>query len=105
MTSIRHYLAPAVIGHDLFDIAGLHAKMNTELAVGLDPGQPIAKCAIDLAVHDLIGKRLGITLQSWLGAKRADSVPLARLVSGRHARRGGAASRKRRSPRASAASR
>ena len=81
VTSIRQYLAPAVIGHDLFDIAGLHAKMNAEIAVGLDPGQPIAKCAIDLAVHDLIGKRLGITLQSWLGAKRADSVDLARLVS------------------------
>ena len=81
VTSIRHYLAPAVIGHDLFDVAGLHARMNTELAVGLDPGQPIAKSAIDLAVHDLIGKRLGITVQSWLGAKRADSVRLARLVS------------------------
>ena len=81
VTSIRQYLAPALIGHDLFDIAGLHARMNQELAVGLDPGQPIAKCAVDLAVHDLIGKRLGITVQSWLGAKRADSVRLARLVS------------------------
>lgn len=81
VTSLREYLAPAVIGHDLFDLAGLHARMNRELAVGLDPGQPIAKCAIDLAAHDLIGKRLGITVQSWLGAKRADSVPLARLVS------------------------
>lgn len=81
VSSIRNYLAPAVIGHDLFDVAGLHAKMNLELAPGLDPGQPVAKCAIDLAVHDLIGKRLGINLQSWLGAKRADSIPLARLVS------------------------
>jgi muconate cycloisomerase len=81
VSSIRRYLAPAVIGHDLFDLAGLHAKMNRELASGLDPGQPIAKCAIDLAVHDLIGKRLGISVQSWLGAKRADAVPLARLVS------------------------
>jgi muconate cycloisomerase len=81
VSSLRGYLAPAVIGHDVFDIAGLHARMNQELAVGLDPGQPIAKCAIDLAVHDLIGKRLGINVQSWLGAKRADSVPLARLVS------------------------
>ncbi|MDQ6638746.1 MAG: mandelate racemase [Pseudomonadota bacterium] len=81
VSSIRLYLAPAVIGHDVFDIAGLHGKMNRELATGLDPGQPIAKCAIDLAVHDLIGKRLGIPLQSWLGAKRADSVRLARLVS------------------------
>lgn len=81
VSSIRQYLAPAVIGHDVFDIAGLHAKMNQELASGLDPGQPVAKCAIDLAIHDLIGKRLGIPLQSWLGAKRADSIPLARLVS------------------------
>ncbi|HSH92386.1 MAG TPA: enolase C-terminal domain-like protein [Ramlibacter sp.] len=81
VSSIRNYLAPCVIGHDVFDLAGLHAKMNMELAVGLDPGQPIAKCAIDLAVHDLIGKRLGINLQSWLGAKRAGSVALARLVS------------------------
>ena len=81
VSSLRQYLAPAVIGHDLFDIAGLHARMNQELAVGMDPGQPIAKCAIDLAVHDLIGKRLGIPVQSWLGAKRVDSVPLARLVS------------------------
>jgi L-Ala-D/L-Glu epimerase len=81
VTSIRQYFAPVLVGHDLFDIAGLHARMNQELAVGLDPGQPIAKCAVDLAVHDLIGKRLGITVQSWLGAKRADSVPLARLVS------------------------
>ena len=81
VTSIRHYLAPALIGHDVFDIAGAHAKMNQELATGLDPGQPIAKCAVDLALHDLIGKRLGISLQSWLGAKRADSVRLARLVS------------------------
>lgn len=81
VTSIRQYLAPVLVGHDIFDVAGLHAKMNLELAVGLDPGQPIAKCAIDLAVHDLIGKRLGINLQSWLGAKRASSIPLARLVS------------------------
>jgi L-Ala-D/L-Glu epimerase len=81
VSSIRNYLAPVVLGHDVFDIAGLHAKMNQELAVGMDPGQPIAKCAIDVAVHDLICKRLGINLQSWLGAKRCDSVPLARLVS------------------------
>ena len=81
VSSIRNYLAPVLIGHDLFDIAGAHAKMNQELAVGLDPGQPIAKCAVDVALHDLLCKRLGIPLQSWLGAKRAQAVPLARLVS------------------------
>ncbi|MEO7709798.1 MAG: enolase C-terminal domain-like protein [Caldimonas sp.] len=81
VTSIRAYLAPALIGHDIFDIAGLHEAMNRELAAGLDPGQPIAKCALDVAVHDLIGHRLGIPLQSWLGAKRTDRVTLSRLIS------------------------
>jgi muconate cycloisomerase len=77
----RRYLGPAIIGHDPFDIAGLHARMDRELAPLFDPGQPIAKAAIDIAVHDLVCRKLGITLQSWLGAKRRTSVQLARLVS------------------------
>lgn len=81
VTSIREYLAPALLGHDVFDIAGAHAKMNAELASGLDPGQPIAKSALDLALHDLLCRRVGIPLQAWLGAKRGGSVRLARLVS------------------------
>jgi muconate cycloisomerase len=81
VSSIREYLAPALLGHDVFDVAGAHAKMNAELATGLDPGQPIAKAALDIALHDLLCRRLGIPLQAWLGAKRAGSVPLARLVS------------------------
>ncbi len=80
-TTIKHYLAPVVVGRDPFDIAGLHEAMNTELAPGLDPGQPVAKAAIDLAVHDLVCKSLGINLQSWIGAKRADRIELSYLVS------------------------
>ena len=80
-TSIRHVLSPALIGRDPFDIAGLHAAMNTELAPGLDPGQPVAKAALDLAAHDLVCRKLGINLQTWLGAKGADRIELSWLVS------------------------
>ncbi|HZM37351.1 MAG TPA: enolase C-terminal domain-like protein [Burkholderiales bacterium] len=80
-TSIKHVLAPGLIGRDPFDIAGLHAAMNTELAPGLDPGQPVAKAALDLAAHDLVCRKLGINLQSWLGAKGADRIELSWLVS------------------------
>jgi muconate cycloisomerase len=80
-TTIRHYLAPALIGRDPFDIAGVHAAMNAELAPGLDPGQPVAKAALDLAVHDLVCRKLGIPLQSWLGAKGADRIELSWLMS------------------------
>ena len=80
-TTIKEYLAPVLLGRDPFDIAGLHAAMNTELAPGLDPGQPIAKAAIDLAVHDLVCRRLGIPLQDWFGAKGSDRIELSYLVS------------------------
>lgn len=79
--ALRRYLGPAVIGHDLFDLAGLHEKMDRELAPLFDPGQPIAKGALDMAVHDLLCRRLGIPLQAFLGAKRRGSVRLARLIS------------------------
>jgi muconate cycloisomerase len=80
-TTIKHYLAPALLKRDPFDLAGLHATMNTELAPGLDPGQPVAKAALDMAAHDLVCKKLGINLQSWLGAKGADRIELSWLVS------------------------
>lgn len=80
-TSIKEYLSPVVIGRDPFDIAGIHNAMNTELAPGLDPGQPVAKAAIDFAVHDLVCKSLGINLQTYLGAKQLDRIPLSYLVS------------------------
>ena len=80
-TTIQHYLAPALIGRDPFDLAGLHAAMNAELAPGLDPGQPVAKAALDLAAHDLVCKKLGINLQTWLGAKGSDRIELSYLVS------------------------
>lgn len=81
VTTLRHYLAPQLIGRDPFDIAGLHRVMDGELAPGFDPGQPISKGAIDMAVHDLICKSLGINLQTWLGSKQTDRVELAYLVS------------------------
>ena len=80
-STLKHYLAPVLIGRDPFDIAGIHRAMNTELAPGLDPGQPIAKAAVDLAVHDLICKKLGITLQAWLGSKALDGIDISYLVS------------------------
>lgn len=80
-TTIKHYLAPVLIGHDPFDIMGAHEKMNTEVATALDPGQPVAKAALDLAIHDLICKKLGISVQTWLGSKARDGIELSYLVS------------------------
>src|ERR1700761_7166718 len=70
VTTLRRYLAPAVIGHDLADRAGLHARMNAAIGRGPSTGQPIAKSALDMAVHDLAAKRAGLTLREYLGGAR-----------------------------------
>jgi L-alanine-DL-glutamate epimerase-like enolase superfamily enzyme len=70
VTTIRRYLAPAVIGHDVCDRAGLHAKMNAAIGRGTSTGQPIAKSALDLAIHDLAAKRAGLPLREFLGGSR-----------------------------------
>jgi len=80
VSSIRSYLAPALIGHDLFDLAGAHAKMNQELASGLDPGQPIAKSGIDIALHDLWGKAVGQPIYKLLGGKVREGVRVAHMI-------------------------
>jgi L-alanine-DL-glutamate epimerase-like enolase superfamily enzyme len=80
-TTLKEYLIPVVEDRDAFDIAGIHQAMNTELAPGLDPGQPVAKAGIDLAVHDLVCKKLGNNLQSYLGAKGLDRISISYLVS------------------------
>jgi muconate cycloisomerase len=70
VTTIRRYLAPAVIGHELSDRAGLHARMNAAIGRGTSTGQPIAKSAVDLALHDLAAKRAGLPLREFLGGAR-----------------------------------
>lgn len=58
-TTITRYLAPELIGRDPFDLAGLHAAMNSAIAPSFSTGQPIAKAGLDLALHDLAGRLRG----------------------------------------------
>lgn len=58
-TTIARYLAPELIGRDAMDIAGAHEVMNRAIAPAFSTGQPTAKAAIDIALHDLAGRRLG----------------------------------------------
>jgi L-alanine-DL-glutamate epimerase-like enolase superfamily enzyme len=54
--TLRHYLAPLLIGRNPTDLAGIHQLMNKAIAPSFSTGQPIAKAGIDLALHDLAGK-------------------------------------------------
>src|SRR3569832_420919 len=44
-TTLRHYLAPVVLGADPSDIAGIHARMERAIRPSFSVGQPLAKAA------------------------------------------------------------
>ena len=84
--TIREHLAPAVLGLPVADRWGLHQRMQTTIGRGPSTGQPIAKAAIDLAVHDLCARAAGMSLRTFLGGgnERA-SVELSYTLTGHDA--------------------
>src|ERR1700730_10892094 len=61
-TAIKEILLPAIAGSNVTEIEQLHARMNRALR-----GYPYAKAAIDVAVHDAIGKIYGVPVYQLLG--------------------------------------
>lgn len=78
VATLRHQLAPAVIGAEVWDRAGLHRRMFQAVGRGPSTGQPIAKAALDLALHDLCARAAGLTLRNFLGGgSQPTTLPLS----------------------------
>ncbi len=73
-TTLRQHVAPAVIGLPVGDRWGLHRVMQRVIGRGPSMGQPIARAALDMALHDLLAKRAGMTLRAFLGGSDKRSV-------------------------------
>jgi muconate cycloisomerase len=74
-TAITEILLPAIAGHDVTEIAQLHARMDRVLR-----GYPYAKAAIDVALHDAIGKIYGVPVYQLLGGKVRDGTAIAHSI-------------------------
>lgn len=68
------YLA-ALAGRDPVDVAAIMADLERLL-----PGNPSAKAAIDMALHDLAGWLLGVPVSTLLGGARRPAVRLTRAI-------------------------
>jgi L-alanine-DL-glutamate epimerase-like enolase superfamily enzyme len=79
-TTLRGYLAPAVLGADPADLADVHARLERAIRPSFSVGQPLAKAAIDLACHDLWGRQTGRSVAALLGGARAAEVRLSWTV-------------------------
>ncbi len=65
VAAIQGFIAPALMGRD----SRAHAENLAVVARALR-GNMAAKCAVDLALHDLTGKRLGVPAHELLGGAR-----------------------------------
>ncbi len=85
-TTLRHYLGPAVIGLPVTDRWELHRRLHRTVGRGPSPGQPIAKAALDMAVHDLCARAACLPLRAYLGGSpEPRSVALSYTVTGHDA--------------------
>ena len=82
VTTIRRYFAPVLLDTDVGDLEALHRRMDGEIAAGPFTGQPIARSAVDMAVHDLLARAAGMPLSRFLGGPDPGPQPLAFLVTG-----------------------
>ncbi len=76
-TTIDRYLAPVLIGMDVFDIDGIHTTMNTIIAPSFSTGQPICKAGIDLAIFDLVGRKRNQSAGQRWNRKGKDRITLS----------------------------
>lgn len=71
-TMIHDYLFPLIEGEDVRRIEHLHAKMDRIVR-----GYPYAKAALEVAMHDIVGKLLGVPVYQLLGGLVRREIPIA----------------------------
>jgi L-alanine-DL-glutamate epimerase-like enolase superfamily enzyme len=76
-TTLRHYLAPAILGADPIDLADIHARMERAIRPSFSIGQPLCKAGIDLGCYDLWGKQTGKSVSDLLGGAKINEVTLS----------------------------
>ncbi|WP_199430162.1 mandelate racemase/muconate lactonizing enzyme family protein [Qaidamihabitans albus] len=85
VSTIDRYLAPAVLGHPCWDLDGVTAAFDRAINRGFTIGAPLAKAAVDMALHDLLGRALGVPVGVLWGRRRLREITLGWMVSGQTA--------------------
>lgn len=72
---VNDLFAPALLGTDPTAVTAARRKMDRAVV-----GNNYAKCAIDIALHDLWGKSVGLPIYRLLGGAVRESVPVAHMI-------------------------
>ncbi|WP_281155561.1 enolase C-terminal domain-like protein [Streptomyces sp. HYC2] len=82
VTTIDRYLAPAVLGLPVWNLDAVTYAFDRAINRGLSIGSPLAKSAVDVALHDLLGRAAGVPVGHLWGQRRLEQIELAWIVSG-----------------------
>jgi L-alanine-DL-glutamate epimerase-like enolase superfamily enzyme len=74
VAAIEGHLAAAIIGKDPFDLEKIHPAMDNLV------GNLTAKGAIDIALHDIMGKKVNLPVHKLLGSWSGQKVSLSWMV-------------------------
>ena len=85
VTTVDRYLAPAILGRPAWDLDGVTTAFDRAVNRGFTIGAPLAKCAVDVALHDLLGRALGVSVGVLWGQRRRETIPLGWIVAGQTA--------------------
>ncbi|THF84711.1 mandelate racemase [Cohnella fermenti] len=81
VSTIEKYLKPTLIGLPAGDLRQIERILAKQIAHGYNAGQPIAKAAVDMALHDLLAVAEGKRLTELWHAPSADRIDLSYLIS------------------------
>ncbi|MCC6534359.1 MAG: hypothetical protein IT531_17545 [Burkholderiales bacterium] len=76
VAAIQEILGPALLGKDPFDLETIAGALDARLA-----GNPAARAAVDIALHDLIGKALQVPVHKLIGGCCQPRIPLEWSIS------------------------
>ncbi|MGW9308082.1 mandelate racemase/muconate lactonizing enzyme family protein [Saccharomonospora azurea] len=82
VTTVDRYLAPALVGRACWDLDGVTTAFDRAINRGFTIGAPLAKAAVDTALHDLLGRALGVPVSALWGRRRREELTLGWMVSG-----------------------
>ncbi len=74
--AIKDIYGPLLIGRRVADFEANDALMTSRL-----PGNPAARALIDIAMHDALGKALGVPVHDLIGGRAQATIPLEWSVS------------------------
>lgn len=76
VAAITEIYGPALLGKSIFAIEAINELLDARLA-----GNPAPRAAIDIALHDAVGKALGVPVHALLGGACQPRIPLEWSVS------------------------